>query len=247
MNYQSFKEDSKLIRKSILGQSLCITGFSLTKENYYPAGRHLRGAFGLIAYELNLEISQYFLDFSWDGIIFRDMLPLCKCGLPLLMWDKISQMCPHCHTIYQEKDILKFVRTIKTKDGYIDDGWHYRFNLIYEQKYEKDVKTVLDVMQNDGFSIGKRRSEGWGSFCLEDYVETNISPNIHPSKALLISHAITPNGEKEIRISKYIISTNKFNYFGLKYIPKGNIINDAKGFYYGEYGSLGFGEYQIIK
>ncbi|HOJ64591.1 MAG TPA: hypothetical protein PLE45_09235 [Spirochaetota bacterium] len=239
--------------KEIKGILESITGFSIPLDNgeyaLYPAGRHLRGAIGYIAFNLDLPISSKFLDFDFDDIIFRDLLPISKCG-KIFYPEKNSNSlkCPSCNEIYGSSVLRNIMaRGLSYKE--VIEGKKYRLSIIVkDEKYLNEMEAIIRYILSYGIYLGNKVSKGYGKFKIKEYSIVDILP-VKDSEVLLLSDAIIDNGEKDIVFSKKEISSSKFEIIRKRGKAKGDIIrdNNHNGFYIGKYGGLGFGEIISLK
>ncbi len=224
------------------------TGFSLYSDVYqtyllYPRGRHLRGALGWIAFRLGLDISKQFPEIGWDGVIFRDMLPLCNCKT-IFKIDRQGKFipCPVCGAKYDET-VLRTVQTRKLTYKEVSEGKLYRLSIILQDdKWLKDILLILDYANKYGLYLGSRHTSGHGKFIIQDLKTKEIKPFSY-SKAMLVSEAISEQGSMKMVIGRRLSEKDKAELIQLKALPIGTVITNVNGFYYGEYGGLGFGEF----
>lgn len=233
--------------KEIKGVMQNKTGFCIKNQSgfdIYPSGRQLRGALGYIALNLEFNIADKFTDLNWDGVIFRDMLPICKCG-------KIYNMdingnfllCSTCKTTY-DSSVLKEARTVDFEQKEIPEGNMYRLSLVVlNEQYLREIEALLDYVYINGLGLGNKISKGYGKFVNREYFVQNASP-VKGNSFKLLSDAITEKGTKTISFSKTVLSNNSYEIITEKAIGKGAKVNQSghNGFYFGRYGGLGFGE-----
>lgn len=233
--------------KEIFGTIQTVTGFSIPLERgeyaLYPHGRHLRGAVGYMALELGLEIAERFPDLKWDGVIFRDLLPLSRCDKPYkINPDGTFDNCSECNDFYDSR-MLKSVRTQNVEYKEIKEGRKYRLSIVVQDEtYLKDMNVIMQFISEHGVSFGKRTTAGNGKFILRDMHVQDIMPAIN-GKGMLVSGAVIPSGTVPVMLSQTLRSTGEFKIERLKVAPKGRVLEDVSGFYVGDYGGLGFGEF----
>ncbi len=234
--------------KEIQGVFYCMTGFCLPVNNgndilLYPEGRHLRGAAGYIALNYNLPIAEYFPDFNWDGVIFRDMLPFSKCKkLYKMGYDGVLESCSECGDSYG-KNMIYHSKNQKLFYTGIREGRRYRCSIIVQDEtYLPDIKIILEHMRNVGIYIGKRINSGNGKFILQGYSISETMP-ITASVGMLLSDAVMANGKKRFVIGKTV--QDKYEKIDITVIPRGSTVTNINGFYVGKFGGLGFGEIRV--
>jgi len=233
--------------KEIIGILQAKTGFSIpAAENgieLYPLGRHLRGACGYIALDSDLTIADKFTDLNWDGVIFRDLIPVSRCDFQYEMDDRgVLIQCPECGDMYDLK-MLKTVRTMTTQYKEIREGRKYRLSIIVQDEdYLNDIQKIVNIMKKTGIRLGQMKNSGHGLFVLRGWEIDDI--DVYSGKNWrLLSDAVMPEGQKEIIIGKKIEKSDSFDKIRLRIIPRGTVINKQfSGFALGTYTGLGFGE-----
>lgn len=233
--------------KEVKGVLQCVTGFSLPIGNdlyaLYPAGRHLRGAMGYIAMKLGLGMASRFPDIDWDGVIFRDLLPLSGCGKPYkILNDGRFDSCSECGDRYNGK-LLKSVRTQKLKYKQVREGRKYRLSIVVQDEtLMPEVEAMLRYVSQFGIYFGKMISQGHGKFELRDYAIVETAP-VRAEKVMLLSDAVLPEGTKSLSFGVKVESKGEFNPVRVYVVPAGITLTGIfSGVYTGKYGGLGFGE-----
>jgi len=234
--------------KEIIGTARCLTGYSFNFDKlYFPRGRHLRGAFGFACHLERNPLIEEFQDLKNDSLIFRDMFPLCSsCGNVLYpKYDEKRITCSRCNAVNSIEVV--HVKTTRYTTEQVVEGKKYRVNFIVKDESLLDnVFKILDFMLGSPFSIGKKISSGWGRFILQNYSVKDVETRFF-SRAITVSEMITPKGNIEIRTGNSANIENKFEFITLKAFERYKVVENVNGFYCGEYGNLGFGEFIEFK
>lgn len=225
------------------GIMLLKTGMVLSPGEWYPRGRHLRGACGYIALFNDMEIKKIFIDQNNEDIMFFDLLPYCKCN------NLFFKQCSKCGMTLN--NYLSDARTTKKLYKEFKEGLKYRLRIIAKNDLADVVSSILKEIKNNGIYIGKYKSEGKGKLVLTDYKYFTAKPII-AEKGRLVSDAVMPNGTKDIIFTKSIIDEKyniHFKEIVCKTVPAGSVVElkdqSFNGFAVGQYKGLGFGE--VIK
>ncbi len=231
--------------KEISGIAQCITGYNINFDGFYfPRGRHLRGAFGAICALEELPIISEFFDLKNDSLIFRDMFPVCDSCKNIIYPNKNDKIvCKRCKTI-NDKFSVKNISLPKYSLKQVIEGGKYRFSIIVkDESFLNKVLYVIEYMVRNNFSIGRMITSGWGRFRLLEYNVNDKKPE-YLSKAILISEAIVDKGgDVDINIGNFVNKTNTFEFIKLKGLSRYREVSNVDGFYYGNYGTFGFGEF----
>src|SRR3989338_3092334 len=214
-------------------------------DELYPQGRQLRGACGYIALKLRLKRAERVADWKWDGVIFRDLIPISGCGRQYTI-DREGRFvnCSECGDNYHDR-IVKTVATKNRMYKEIKEGRKYRLEIIIvEEEYQSDIIAIINTIEKGGGRIGKMTNNGHGLFGLREWNTGEITPMVG-DKWRLMSDAVMPEGEKYITAGKTV--GDRHEKISLKVVSKGREINKRiTGFGAGEYIGLGFGEIEII-
>jgi len=250
----------------IEGKAKAVTPFILQGTDaegllLYPRGYHLRGGAGYAALDLGLKIREIFPDWENQEVLFMDMIPLCKCKVPMLN----GLTCDKCG--FDLRKEIRSVRTRKLMRKEVIEGGYYRIKIVVlNEKRLDDVIKIVEHFKRNGLRIGRGKSSGYGLFSIQNFEVKRASPLFleEGQKIKLISNTVLDGKFSElcrrlkkesVVISRILLSEERpekrFTVFRLETLSRGEVLEFRRdfgfnGFSIGKFTSLGFGEIMVV-